>query len=108
VRLLVLVTDGVDNRSSEFRRSQIAGLVSRQGVTGLVLGALFAEASDLRSMFGERGAFFRAPALPALESASAPYVRALANAAVLRLPPEFAGASRYRVALGDASVVVRR
>jgi hypothetical protein len=109
VRVMLLISDGPDFVSREYRRSEVTALVGEHRVAGVILGALFAETADVRSMFGERGVYFQSPSIP---SSSADHLElfhaALREAVVLKVPAEFAEAPRFRVELDDLSVLVRR
>lgn len=108
VRLLVLVQDGPDNASDEYSHRELLSLTTEHRISGLVLAALFADASEMRPLFGERGVSFQAPSIRDLGNQLGEYVAALDQAVILTIPPEYSGALRYRVNAGDAYVITRR
>lgn len=107
VRFLVLTTDGLDNASQDYRRAELALALRDNGISGLLLASLFADAPALRSLFARSPVSFQAPSMTDLPAQLSEYLAALGSVVTLTVPPEYAGHPQYRAELGGRSVALR-
>lgn len=97
LRLLIVATDGQENDSQQYTRDEIIALVAAENVPVLMLGALFAEPAELRSLAGSRGVYFYTPYYDDARAQVEQYLTSLSNLVAINIPPD---------ARGDGPVVV--
>ena len=106
IRILLVSTDGLENSSTTHTKSGIIDTVSSEGIPVIMLGALFADVSELRSLAGQRGVFFYTPLYDDLRGEVDRLLNALANMIVMDVPPEDAASRPLRIEVGGASVEI--
>jgi hypothetical protein len=104
IRLLVVSTDGLENASQSHSKSEIVDTVAAEGVPVIMLGALFADVSELRSLAGPRGLYFYTPLYADLRERTLQLLESLANMVQIDVPAADANRRPLRIDVGDASV----
>jgi hypothetical protein len=106
LRLLLVSTDGLENSSMTHTKAEIMDTVSSEGIPVIMLGALFADVSELRDLAGPRGVYFYTPLYDDLRTEVERLIDALANMVVVDLPPEAAENRPLLIEVGGTSVEV--
>jgi hypothetical protein len=89
-RVLVVSTDGRENASVAYKKSDLVNTITNDGVVVIMLGALFADVNELKSLAGPRGAYFYTPLYADMQSEVNDLSSALANGAALDIPADVA------------------
>jgi hypothetical protein len=105
-RVLMVSTDGLENASVAYKKSEIVQSISDDRVFVVMLGALFADVGELKSLAGPRGVYFYTPLYADLHAQVANLVSALSHGAAIEIPPAVAAQRPLRLDIGGQSVVV--
>lgn len=106
LRVLLVSTDGLENSSTTYTKSEITGTVSSEGIPVIMLGALFADVSELRALAGPRGVYFYTPLYDDLRGEVDRLIDALSNMVVVEVSPEAAAERPIRIDVGSASAEI--
>ena len=106
IRLLLVSTDGLENSSMTHTKAEIIDTVSSEGIPVIMLGALFADVSELRALAGPRGVYFYTPLYDDLSAEVSRMIDALARMAIVEVPPEDAAALPLRLDVGSTSIEI--
>jgi hypothetical protein len=106
VRLLIVATDGLENASTTYTKDRIIQTVNGNGVAVLMLGALFADVSEMRQLMGNRGFFFYTRLYDDMRAALEQYLKSLENMVELRIPADQAAGDSIRVEVDGVSTPV--
>lgn len=102
LRLLIVSTDGQENDSKQYEKAEIIDKVTREKVPVLMLGALFAQPSELRELAGPRGVYFYTPYYADARAQVEQYLESLSNLVAVNIPEEHRGDGPVMVQAGDA------
>ena len=105
-RVLMVSTDGLENASVAYKKAEIVRTIADDHVFVVMLGALFADVGELKSLAGPGGAYFYTPLYADLHAQVAGLVKALAHGAAIEIPPAVAAQRPLRLDIGDESVVI--
>ena len=105
VRVLMVSSDGLENASDEWEQEQLLELVEAEGVTVVMLGALFADIDQMRTLTQHDGVFFYTPFYADMGHQLDDYVTSLKQMARITLPSEYAEADRVEIEV-DGQVAV--
>lgn len=103
VRILMVSSDGHENSSDMWTRSELQRDIADGGVVTVILGSGFADVDELRGFAGSRGVFFYAPFFDELSARVVDYVESIADGVEITLPPELAGQD-VELRVGDVSL----
>jgi hypothetical protein len=106
IRLLVVSTDGLENASQRHTKAEIVDTVAAHGLPVIMLGALFADVSELRSLAGPRGLYFYTPLYADLRDQVEQVLQSLASMVQIDVPAADAKRRPLRIAVGDVSVQI--
>ena len=104
-RVLLVSTDGLENASVAYKKSDIVKGVAQDHVFVVVLGALFANLDELETLAGPNGVYFYTPLYADMRAQVSNLVTALAHGAAVDIPPAVA-AEPLVLRIGDASVAL--
>jgi len=110
-RVLMVSTDGLENASVAYKKQEIVKAIADDHVFVVMLGALFADVSELKSLAGPRGVYFYTP-LYADPLFADPHgkvtdlLAALTQGVALDIPPAVAAERPLRLDLDAASVEI--
>jgi len=107
VRLLVVATDGQENSSTEFSKSQLLSTIADENVCVLILGSLFSDPAELSDFAEGCGTYFYTPGYGQLKSAVSEYVEALGTMVEVNVPAEVRGDGDVEFAVGSLSATSR-
>jgi hypothetical protein len=85
-RVLMVSTDGLENASVAFKKSDILQRVAEDHVFVVMLGALFADFDELSTLAGPNGVYFYTPLYSDLRARTAKLVSALSHGAAVDIP----------------------
>jgi hypothetical protein len=105
-RVLMVSTDGLENASVAYKKAELVRTIAADHVFVVMLGALFADVGELKSLAGPRGAYFYTPLYADLRPQVAGLVQALAHGAAIEIPPALAAQRPLRLDIGEQSVVI--
>lgn len=97
LRLLVVSTDGQENDSEQYTRDELIQTVTSEQVPVLMLGALFADPSELRELAGPRGVFFYTPYYSDARAQVEQYLQSLSELVAVHIPEEHRGDGPVRL-----------
>jgi hypothetical protein len=103
IRLLIVSTDGLENASMNYEKAALIDTITDNHVAVLMLGALFADVSEMRQLAGPLGFFFYTPTYDRLRSAVSEYVASLGEIVAIELDPQYAEADSVEIELDGAS-----
>ncbi len=89
-RVLMVSTDGLENASVAFKKSDILQRVAEDHVFVVMLGALFADFDELRTLAGPNGVYFYTPLYANLREQVSKLVTALSHGAAIDIPADTA------------------
>lgn len=92
VKLLWVSTDGLENASTRHQRSALLQTIANEGIFVIMVGALFADIAELKSLMGARGVFFYGPYFSDVKPMVERYIDSFQNLVAVTLAPGFAGA----------------
>lgn len=101
IRLLVVATDGQENESKTYVKSQLLQTIGEHEVCVLMLGSLFSDPDELRGFTGSCGAYFYTPSYGDLKSAVMAYVDSLRGLTQLTIPAELRGEGKIELKWGE-------
>lgn len=105
-RVLVVSTDGLENASVAYKKSDILQLVKQDHVFVVMLGALFADFEELSSLAGQNGVYFYTPLYSNLRAQVSTLLTALSHGAAVDIPPERAAQHPLVLTVGGQSVAL--
>lgn len=105
-RVLVVSTDGLENASVAYKKSDIVQSIAQDHVFVVMLGALFADFDELSSLAGPNGVYFYTPLYPNLSAQVSNLVTALSHGAAVDIPADMAGAGELVLQVGGESVAL--
>jgi hypothetical protein len=85
-RVLMVATDGLENASVAYKKSDIVKAIADDGVFVIMLGALFANQGELESLAGPRGVYFYTPLYSDLGDQLSTLINALSHGAAVDIP----------------------
>ena len=106
VRMLLVSTDGEENESKVFEKSEILQMIAEEDILVVMLGALFADIGEIKDLAGPNGIYFYTPLYEDLRDQVAEYLDSLAEMVELTLPPEHAGSRPIEIDVGGVSAVI--
>jgi len=106
IRILLVSTDGLENSSTKYTKPPIVQKISDQRIVVVMLGALFADVTEMKSLMGPRGVFFYTPLYKDLRASVEQYLSSAAGMVEVRIPPEQAQARPIHIEAGGVSVDV--
>jgi hypothetical protein len=89
-RVLMVSTDGLENASVAFKKSDILQRVAQDHVFVVMLGALFADFDELSTLAGPKGVYFYTPLYSNLRDQASKLVNALSHGAAVDIPAAMA------------------
>jgi hypothetical protein len=104
IRILFVSTDGLENSSTHYTKPPIVQKIADQQIAVVMLGALFADVAELKSLMGSRGVFFYTPLYKDLRASVEQFLRSAAEMVEVRIPPEQAQARPIHIEVGGVSV----
>ncbi len=104
IRILLVSTDGLENSSTQYTKPPIVQKISDQRIAVVMLGALFADVAEMKSLMGPRGVFFYTPLYKDLRASVDQFLRSAAEMVEIRIPPEQAQARPIHIEAGGVSV----
>jgi hypothetical protein len=105
-RVLLVATDGLENASVAYKKSDIVKGIADGGVFVVMLGALFANESELASLAGPRGVYFYTPLYAQLGDRLSAWTSALAHGSAVDIPAAIAQKRPLRLELAGESVEI--
>ncbi len=106
VRVLMVSSDGLENASDEWEQEPLLEMIEQEDVTVVMLGALFADIDQMRTLTRHDGVFFYTPFYADMGHQLDTYVTSLKQMARVTVPAEYAGADRIEVEVdGEVAVV---
>jgi uncharacterized protein YjbI with pentapeptide repeats len=107
IKLLIVATDGLENSSATFTKSQVTTSISTNKVVVLMIGTLFSDLDALKDLAGSNGLYFYAPSYSKIRTNMASYTEALGNLVKMTLDSTHASAASVKVTIGDDAVTFR-
>lgn len=107
VRILLVSTDGLENASVAYKKPEIVKTIADDGVFVVMLGALFADVAELRSLAGPNGVYFYTPLYANMRDQVNHLILALAHGAALDIPAATAQKRPLRLDIAGESVEIR-
>lgn len=104
VRLLIVSSDGLENASVNQNKQELLQEVQSEGVTVVMLGALFADLYEMDDLTRHDGVFFYTPFYDDMAEFAGEYIRSLKSMVELTIPSQYAGAQSISIVL-DGEVV---
>lgn len=104
VRILMVSSDGLENASTEWSKSEVLDTVRDEGITVVMLGALFADLYEMDDLTRHDGVFFYTPFYDDMGEFAAEYIQSLKTMVELTVPGEYVDATSISVVL-DGEVV---
>ena len=105
-RVLMVATDGRENASVAYKKSDVVKGIADDGVFVVMLGALFANESELAALAGPRGVYFYTPLYADLGDQLNAWTSALAHGAAIDVPAGIAQKRPLRLELAGESVQI--
>ena len=105
VQLLVVSTDGAENRSVTYDKRGIVNTVNYEGIVVVMLGAFFANIDEMSDLMGQNGIYFYTPYYDDLTSAVRAYIDSLGEMAAITISPDWAPWGPFEIISGDVTVV---
>jgi len=105
-RVLMVATDGFENASVAYKKSDIVKGIADDGIFVIMLGALFAKESELASLAGPRGVYFYTPLYADLDDRLNAWMGALAHGAALDIPAGTAQKRPLRLEVAGETVEI--
>ena len=103
VKLLIVATDGLENASVQYTKAQIVSKISDNKVFVVMLGALFADVSELKALKGSRGIYFYDDAYSKFRSEFTKFTQSLGNVHKLTTNSEITNVSKVTISSGSYS-----
>jgi hypothetical protein len=103
-RVLLVSTDGRENASVAYKKADIVKTVAADGVVVIMLGALFADVSELKSLAGPRGVYFYTPLYSDMQNQVSNLIAALSSGAALDIPADVAQNGPLELEIAGESV----
>ena len=107
MRLLVVATDGQENESKTYVKSQLVELLEENNVCVLMLGSLFSDPSELKDLTGTCGVYFYTRGYGELKSTVEAYVESLAALTEVRIPAESWAGAKVELSWGELSAELK-
>jgi hypothetical protein len=105
-RVLMVSTDGRENASVAYKKQDIVQTLADDGVFVIMLGALFADVNELKSLAGPRGVYFYTPLYANMNDEVSDLIQALASGAALDIPADIAQKRPLRIEIAGESVEI--
>jgi hypothetical protein len=105
-RVLMVSTDGLENASVAFKKTDILQRVAQDHVFVVMLGALFADFDELSALAGPNGVYFYTPLYPDLRARVSKLVNALSHGAAVDIPASMANQGPLVLDIAGQSVEV--
>jgi hypothetical protein len=105
-RVLMVATDGLENASVAYKKSDVVKTIADDGVFVIMLGALFANESELKSLAGPRGVYFYTPLYADLGAQWNAWISALAHGAAIDIPAATAQKRPLRLEIAGEDVEI--
>jgi len=105
-RVLIVSTDGLENASVAFKKTDILQRVAQDHVFVVMLGALFADFDELSTLAGPNGVYFYTPLYANLHDQVAKLVTALSHGAAVDITADMASQGPLVLAIAGQSVDV--
>jgi len=102
----MVATDGRENASVAYKKSDVVKGIADDGVFVVMLGALFANESELAALAGPRGVYFYTPLYADLGDQLNAWTSALAHGAAIDVPAGIAQKRPLRLELAGESVQI--
>lgn len=106
VRVLLVSSDGLENASSEWTRDEILDMVEAEDVVVVMLGALFANRSEMEALTRHGGVYFYTPFYAEMGEHLDAYVASLKQMARITIPPAYADADAIEVTVNGATTTI--
>lgn len=107
-RLLVVATDGLENASTIYSKSDVQGLVDSNHLAVVMLGTLFSDVDEMTDLVGPNGIFIYAADYVAVRAVFDTYLQSLDEMVEVRAPADYASASAVTVQVGELSATLER
>lgn len=95
-RVLLVSTDGLENASVAYKKADILKTIANDGVVVIMLGALFADVNELKTLAGARGVYVYTPLYANMQSQVHDLISALASGVALDIPADVADSRPLR------------
>ena len=97
MRVLILSSDGLENASSQYTKSQLRALVSDNKIVVIAIGALFSDIGVLKDLAGSRGVFFWGQDFVNTRDAITRYAQSLKELVKVELNSAYQSASQVTI-----------
>ncbi len=104
VRILMVSSDGLENASTEWDKTELLDTVRDEDITVVMLGALFADLYEMDDLTRHDGVFFYTPFYDDMGELAGEYIRSLKNMVEVTIPAEYAGAEAISIVLDGETV----
>lgn len=89
-RVLLVSTDGLENASVAYKKADIVKTIADDDIVVIMLGALFADMNELKTLAGARGVYVYTPLYADMQSRVRDLIAALASGSALDIPADVA------------------
>jgi von Willebrand factor type A domain len=103
-RVLLVSTDGLENASVAYKKADIVKEVAENHVFVVMLGALFADTTELESLAGAYGVYFYTPLYANLRDQVKNLVTALTHGVAIDIPADLAAAGPLELTVAGETV----
>ena len=101
IKLLVTATDGLENASATYSKSQITSTISDNGVIVVMIGSLFSDVDELSDLAGSNGIYFFAQTYTEARTAMTTFISSLENIVRITVDNTYQNADTISVAIGS-------
>lgn len=103
IRVLFVATDGLENSSTAYSKSQIQNLISSQKTYVVMLGTLFSDINLMKDLVGTNGVYIYAPAFDAIKSNLSNYLNSLNQIYRISVANTYQNANAIKVTIGSST-----